>query len=100
MYQYITEEFLKELGLDKLPEEEKQRIMLQLMDVFTKRVMLKLIKNLDDNKLTEFDKFLETDPDPVSIFSYLADNVSNFDSIIEEEAKAFRQEAIDFIKSS
>jgi len=99
MEQLFDENFIKELGLDKLPEKERDEIISSLLEIFSKRLFIRLIKNLNQEQAEKLNKIMEDENNVFSVIEFLAKNVPDYDLIVEDEIKAFKTEAIDFVKN-
>lgn len=99
MEQLFDENFIKELGLDKLPEKERDEIISSLLEIFSKRLFIRLIKNLNQEQAEKLNKIMEDENNVFSVIEFLTKNVPDYDLIVEDEIKAFKTEAIDFVKN-
>jgi hypothetical protein len=61
----LDDNFLKELGLDQLPENEKQAFKDHIYNELEYRVGTKLSEGLSDAQLAEFESFVDRDDEKV-----------------------------------
>lgn len=61
----LDEQFLKDVGLDELPEEQKQPFLQHIYEELELRVGTRLSEGLSDDQLNEFESFVEGDADKV-----------------------------------
>ena len=61
----LDEQFLKDLGLDQLPEEQKQAFLDHIYSELEMRVGVRLSDGLSDEQLKEFESFVDRDDEKV-----------------------------------
>ena len=57
----LNDDFLKELGLDSLPEQQKQAFLEHILEELQERVGMRLSEGLSDQQLSEFESFMDRD---------------------------------------
>lgn len=57
----LDDQFLKDLGLDQLPEEQKQAFLDHIYNELELRVGVRLSDGLSDDQLKEFESFVDRD---------------------------------------
>ncbi|HSW77416.1 MAG TPA: DUF5663 domain-containing protein [Candidatus Chromulinivoraceae bacterium] len=57
----LDEQFLKDLGLDQLPEDQKQAFLDHIYNELELRVGVRLSDGLSDDQLKEFESFVDRD---------------------------------------
>lgn len=85
----LEENILSLLGLESLPEEEKKAILLKMADVLRKRVMVRVIEQLDEK---DEEKLATIGDQPEEVIKYLAERIPDFDKIMEEETIKLKEE--------
>lgn len=61
----LDDQFLKDLGLDQLPEAERQAFLAHIYSELELRVGVKLSEGLSDEQLGEFESFVDRKDDKV-----------------------------------
>jgi len=61
----LDEQFLKDLGLDQLPEDQKQAFLDHIYSELELRVGVRLSDGLSDDQLKEFESFVDRDDQKV-----------------------------------
>jgi len=61
----IDDQFLKDLGLDQLPEDQKQAFKEHIYSELEMRVGVRLSEGLTDDQLKEFESFVDKDESKV-----------------------------------
>ncbi len=72
----LDDNFLKDLGLDALPEEQKTAFLQHIYEELELRVGTRLAEGLSDVQLTEFESLIERDADKVQ--QWLVQNVPDY----------------------
>lgn len=62
----LDDKFLKDLGLDQLPEDQKQAFLAHIYSELELRVGVRLSEGLSDEQLGEFESFVDRKDDKVS----------------------------------
>lgn len=57
----IDDSLLKELGLDTLPKEERDRLIQHIYETLELRVGMKLAEKMSEDQLDEFERFADVD---------------------------------------
>lgn len=78
------------LELDELPAKEQQEILLRVGAIIYQNVLMRVMETMTDGDTDEFEKLLDNNAKPEEIFSFLKNKVENFEEVIEEEAKKFK----------
>jgi hypothetical protein len=72
----LDDQFLKDIGLDNLPEEQKKPFLQHIYSELELRVGTKLSDGLSDEQLEEFEKIIDRDQEKVR--SWLAEHAPNY----------------------
>lgn len=72
----LDDNFLKDLGLDNLPEEQKKAFLQHIYEELELRVGTRLAEGLSDTQLAEFEALIERDADKVG--AWLEQNVPDY----------------------
>jgi hypothetical protein len=92
----LDDQFLKDLGLDKLPEDQREAFLAHIYSELELRVGVKLSDGLSDDQLGEFESFVDRDDDKVR--SWVSVNAPNYMSdesynVLKSSAPAEADEA-------
>lgn len=86
---------LKELGIEDLPLEQKEKILLDVTTIINQDISLRLLEELPEEKAKELETLLTDfadDPDRLQIF--FRQEVPNFDEIVQEEIAKYKQQLL------
>lgn len=84
----LDDQFLKDIGLDGLPEEQKKPFLQHIYGELELRVGTRLSDGLSDTQLEEFEKIIDRDQEKID--QWLADHAPNYQ---QEEAFGKLQQA-------
>ena len=84
----LDDQFLKDIGLDKLPEDQKKPFLQHIYSELELRVGTRLSDGLSDAQLEEFESIIDRNQDKIE--QWLADHAPNY---AQEEAFAKLQKA-------
>lgn len=74
----LDDQFLKDIGLDGLPEEQKKPFLQHIYSELELRVGTRLSDGLSDAQLEEFEKIIDRDQEKIQ--SWLAEHAPNYAS--------------------
>lgn len=103
MSDVITQNIIKLLGLDNLPEEKKKALLDQMSSVVQSRIARRVDELLSEEQKEHFNKMVEDGADENTLNTYLSEQVPKFDEIATEEIIKFKEEMVkesEAIKSS
>lgn len=86
----IDDQFMAEVGLDAMPENEKKAFMQHAEEELEVRVGHGVSTNLTDAQLMEFDQISDLD----AAETWLSQNIPNFREIVEDIYRKFKEEII------
>lgn len=87
----LKQNLIKALGLENLPEEEKNTLVEKMTEVIQKRILIRITEELKDEDKDEFIKISEEKNEAVLI-SFLQAKIPNLNKIILEELVSFKQQ--------
>jgi hypothetical protein len=96
MNDLILKNIEKELGLENLPEQEKNEILLRISTIIYQGVMLKIVDILseeDQETLNDFFKNEGGQDQGDKILTFLKSKIENLDDIVLEEVERFKKES-------
>lgn len=91
----LDNNFLEELGLGGLPEDEKKKMLAHIYETLELRVGMKLAENMTDAQLDEFEKLAEANDEDASL-KWLEKNAPNYKEVVMNELEKLKEE----VKSS
>lgn len=85
-----------DFGIDKLPGEEKKKAEDKIDTLVNSRIVNLILIYLPEDKVEEFGKLLEEDPEKASQFAY--ENISGFSDKLLDELTKIREELASKLK--
>ncbi|MAG44707.1 hypothetical protein CL633_02355 [bacterium] len=89
----LKQNIIKELGLEKLPDERKIALLDKMSELIQKRLILRVLEILQEDDKKELEKIMEQKSAPDKVGQFLQKKVPNFEEVIKEEIIKFKQEA-------
>lgn len=90
----LQKDITKELGLDGLTDEEKVVFLNNIGDTVLEAALLRLVASLTADQQQALEQFLETEPEPEVLLQHLLEHHKDFESMLEAEIVAFKEEAL------
>lgn len=84
---------LKELGIEDLPLEQKEKILLDVTTIINQNISLRLLEELPEEKAKELEILLTDyadDPDRLQIF--FREVIPHFDELVKEEIAKYKEQ--------
>lgn len=89
-------DLLKEFEIDKMSEEEQQKILVQIQQTIFNRAMVRALESMDEKSKNELSTLVEEKKlDESTVLKIIKEKIPNFDEIIEEEIVKFRKLSLD-----
>jgi hypothetical protein len=82
---------IKALGIETLSDEEKAKILDQSATMIEQRLLLRLMKSLDDGRRDELNQILSTD-DKSQLDEFIFKQAPDFADWVVEETEALKKE--------
>ena len=87
----LDNNFLIELGLAALPENEKGKMLAHIYETLELRVGMKLAEKMSDAQLDEFEKLADANDEAASL-KWLETNVPNYKAVVMAELEKLKLE--------
>lgn len=97
MFNEINKNIVVTLGINTLPVEKQKEAMERLGTIVYQEIMIRVLDILSEEDKDEFEKLIEKDSNPETMFGYLATKIPNLEEIVKEEAESLRKESVDII---
>ena len=84
---------IKELGIEDLPLEQKEKILLDVTTIINQNISLRLLEELPEERAKELETLMTDfadDPEKLEIF--FRQEVPNFDELVQEEIAKYKQQ--------
>lgn len=99
MNDYLHKNIVKTLGLQNLPREKQEEMLLAIGDIIFQNILLRVVGELDEATSKELDALLSQKKTDEEVFDFLSSHIPHLDELVQEEIIAFKQETSDFMTS-
>lgn len=87
----LDDNFLKELGLEALPAEEKKKMLAHIYETLELRVGMRLAQNMTDEQLSDFERLMDAN-DEAGALKWLETNIPNYKEVVADELEKLKNE--------
>lgn len=87
----IDDNFLNELGLGALPQEEKDRMKAHIYETLEMQVGMRLASGMSEEQLDEFEGLMNAN-DEAGALKWLETNFPNYKQVVAEELEKLKNE--------
>lgn len=92
-YDAMMQELVRELGLDRLPEDKQQQLLAQMGEVLMKRIFLETLEKLAEaGKDEEYEQFMEKQPTQEEAEAFLTTHIPGYAEMVEGIVADFKNE--------
>lgn len=96
----LKQNIIKDLGLDKLPQNEQEEALLTIGKLIYQGVLIRVMNELSEKDKDEFDKLLtEKVDDQEAVLNFLKSKIPHLDDLVNEEIANFKRESVEFMKN-
>ncbi len=88
----IRETIMKELGLEKLPQEKQEELLAKMGEVVLKKMFLETVDKLDEDGRKHFEKMLENKSTPEEIEEFLKVKIPDYEKMVEKIVTDLKEE--------
>lgn len=100
MNNILQANIIKQIGIDQLPPERQEEILLKIGEVIFGNIMLRVVEILGDEDKTQLDKLLsEQKDDGEPVLQFLQTKIPELDQIVADEVAQFKQESVDLMNA-
>jgi len=90
---FLQKDLLVELNLQDLPNEKKEKFILQVGEIIQKNLVMRVISEMSESDKDEFEIILKKES-PEKTQEFLQEKCPNLDEILKEEISKFKQQTI------
>lgn len=95
----LNQDILTALGLQDLPQEEKSRLIDDMVRVVQNRITARIIRKLNDDDKADLDGMLSVPSNDAAVAEFLYSKIPDFNEIATEEMVQFKLELIEDTKA-
>lgn len=87
----LDDNFLQEIGLGTLPQDQKAQMLRDIYETLELRVGMKLAEQMTDAQLDEFEALVDKKDDPAAL-KWLESNFPHYKQVVADELEKLKQE--------
>lgn len=88
------DQFVKSLGIDSLPEEKRDELLVKMTEVLLKRIFIETMEKLGESGRDEYEELMQKNPQPEELENFFSERIDNYDEIIRNIIEQFKTEMI------
>lgn len=88
----IQDGLMKELGLDKLPQDKQDALVIKMTEVVLKRMFVETMEKLNAADQEKLGEMMESKAAPEDIEKFLQEKIPNYDEILQGVITGFKEE--------
>ena len=88
----LNKNIFETFGINEMPENEQEEAITNLGEVIFQSVLLRILPMLKEEELKQYQKLIDTNPEPDALLEFFFEKIPNFMQIVAEEAEKLRKE--------
>jgi hypothetical protein len=88
----LQKSIIEELGLQDLPKEKQEEILVKMTEVLLKKIYLETFEKLEQKDREELGSMLDQEAEPEKVEEYLRGKIENYDEFVKKVAEDFKEE--------
>ena len=89
----LQQSIIEEMGLQNLPKEKQEEILVKMTEVLLKKIYLETFENLAEPDRQELAKMLDTEEaEPEKVEAYLRTKIEDYDGFVKKIVENFTQD--------
>jgi len=94
-------DLIKELGINELPQEQREETLLQMGEIIQQRIVLRIVAELPEDKKEAFANAVNSeDESGEAVDAFLAENLPNLEELILDEIGKYKNEMKEFMNDA
>ncbi|MBI4159642.1 hypothetical protein HY504_00570 [Candidatus Wolfebacteria bacterium] len=95
----LKQNIIKDLGIDLLPEDKQEEVILRIGKLIFQGVLLRVMDLLGDADKDELEKLMAGDgATPEAVMKFLQQKIPNLDEVVRDEVTEFKKESVEFMQ--
>jgi hypothetical protein len=88
----LQQSIIEELGLQNLPKEKQEEILVKMTEVLLKKIYLETFEKLGEAERVELGNMLDKETEPEKVEEYLRSKIEDYDSFVKKVIEDFKEE--------
>ncbi len=85
-------DLMKELGLDNLPEDKQDELVIKMTEVILKRMFVETMGRLNVSDQEKLGEMMESQATPEQIENFLKEKIADYDAMLAGIVEKFKEE--------
>lgn len=94
----LKQDLLEKIGLERLPPEKQEEILLKISELILTNVVFRVSELLNDEEKASLNTLLSEKDHGEKALRFLEEKIPNLAEILQEEIISFKQKSFDFIE--
>ncbi len=92
--QQALSQLVKDLGIDSLPQDKQNELIIKMTEVLLKRIFLETMEKLGEQGREEYEKMSEGEIEPEQVAAFFKEKIKNYDDLVDAIIQDFREEML------
>ncbi len=88
----LQQSIIEELGLQNLPQEKQEEILVKMTEVLLKKIYLETFEKLEEADRVELGNMLDGEANPEKVEEYLRGKIEDYDGFVKKIVEDFKEE--------
>ncbi|MDD3487546.1 MAG: hypothetical protein PHF35_04205 [Candidatus Moranbacteria bacterium] len=88
----LKQSLVDELGLQDLPKEKQEEILVKMTEVLLKKIYLETFEKLGEKDREELADMLDGEPEPEKVEAFLREKIEDYDGFVKKVVEEFTEE--------
>ncbi|MCX6765579.1 MAG: DUF5663 domain-containing protein [Candidatus Moranbacteria bacterium] len=87
-----VKQLIKELGIEKLPQDAQSDIIIKASEALLKRIFLETMEQLGEESRTQYEKMIIDGASPAQMEEFLKASIPNYEGVVQKVIDEFKEE--------
>lgn len=88
----MTKTILDEMGLNNLPQEKQEELLIKMTEVLLKRIFIETMDKLGEGNMEEYEKLVDSNASPEEIENFFQSKIPNYEKMVQKVVDDFKEE--------
>lgn len=85
-------DLIKELGLDDLPKDKKEQLLIKMTEVILKRIFVETMHRLPEADQASYEKMIDENASSEEVEKFLREKIANYGDMVKKVVEDFEEE--------
>ena len=88
------DQLVRELGIDTLPEDKRNDLLIKMTEVLLKRIFLETMEKLGEQGRDEYEEIMQKNPQPEELEAFFAEKIKDYEDMVKGIVADFKKEML------